>query len=79
MNFKDPPAARQSAGAFREEGFALISKLGLAALVAPDPEEAWRIWNHRRPSHARMLAPEDLMPQMSEAYAAALDVARSLK
>jgi eukaryotic-like serine/threonine-protein kinase len=41
------------------------------------PDDAWRVWRHRRASLARMLALEDLMPQVADAYAAALGAARS--
>jgi hypothetical protein len=40
------------------------------------PDDAWRLWRHRRASLARVLALEDLMPQVSDAYAAALGAAR---
>jgi hypothetical protein len=43
------------------------------------PDDAWRVWRHRRASLARVLALEDLMPQVSDAYAAALGAARSTK
>ena len=58
--------------AFR--GYALAAE---RARLERWPDEAWRVWRHRRASLARVLALEDLMPQVSDAYAAALGAARS--
>jgi hypothetical protein len=58
--------------AFR--GYALVAE---RARLEHWPDDAWRVWRHRRASLARVLALEDLMPQVSDAYAAALVAARS--
>jgi hypothetical protein len=36
------------------------------------PDDAWRYWRHRRASLARVLAQDDLMQQVAEAYRSAL-------
>jgi WD40 repeat protein len=58
--------------AFR--GYALAAE---RARLERWPDDAWRVWRHRRASLARVLALEDLMPQVSDAYAAALGAAQS--
>jgi len=60
--------------AFR--GYALAAE---RARLEHWPDDAWRVWRHRRASLARVLALEDLMPEVSDAYAAALGAAQSAR
>jgi WD40 repeat protein/serine/threonine protein kinase len=55
------------------EAFRLYAAAADRARGEDWPDEAWRLWRHRRASLARFLASQGMMQQVADAYSAILD------